>query len=202
MKFSQNKTKNVPIKNIATKNQFKPVFNLPLLIFAIIFTLVAGSFLVVPYSTLKQVVNIENAIATIIVTLVGAFIIIVLGEIRKRSKVNSWPKVSATCLGWDVYYVYGPRGKTWILEILCTYNADSKKIELTPKVADMSWFLRDKAISFLDSKVDIEGCCELQVNPDDPLDAYLLPLDNRVLSFLGWFAILAVLIGGLFFFEQ
>ncbi len=74
--------------------------------------------------------------------------------------------------------------------------------ELTPKVADMSWLFRDKAISFLDSKVDIKGCCELRVNPDDPLDAYLLPIDNRVLSFLGWFAILAILIGGIFFLEQ
>ncbi len=198
MKFSQNKNKNFSIKNIVTKNQFKPVFNLPLMIFAIIFTLAAGSFLVVPHSTLKQVINIENAIVTIIVALVGAFIIIVLGQIKKRSMVNSWPKVNATCIGWDVYAIYGPRGRTWILEILCTYNVNSKKVELTPKIADMSWFFRDKAISFLDSKVDIKGYCELRVNSDDHLDAYLLPLDNRVFYFLGWFAFLAIFIGGIF----
>ena len=104
MSFSQNKTKNIPIKNIATKNQFKPVFNLPLMIFAIIFTVVAGSFLVVPYSTLMKVVKKENAIAFLFVTLVGAFMIIVLGEIKKRSMVNSWPIVNATCLGW-----FGPK---------------------------------------------------------------------------------------------
>lgn len=199
MKFSQNKIKNFPIKNIVTKNQFKPEFNLPLMIFAIIFTLVAGSFLIVPHSILKNIVKFENAIAAMIVSMVGAFILIVLSQLKKRSMVNGWPKVNATCMGWNAYSVYGPRGRTWILVILCTYNANSKNIELTPKVAGMSWFSQDKVLNFLDSKVDSNGCCELRVNPDDPLDAYLLPLDNRVLFFLAWFAILAFVLGGLFF---
>ena len=110
--------------------------------------------------------------------------------------VNNWQRVNAVCHGWDVSAGYrGIRG-TWELQILCTYEINSENVELTPAPVDMSWLMRRTALAFLDSRVDVNGHYELLVNPEDHLDGYLAPLDNRMFVFLACFALLAILVGG------
>ena len=196
MKFSDHSEKNFSIKTIVTKDQFKPIFNLPLMLFAIVFVTVAGSIVFMPNYFLKIVANMENGGLIMGSVMIIAFCVVVIGQMKKRTAVNNWLRVSAVCHGWDVSAGYRGIRKTWELQILCTCEINSENVELTPAPADMSWFMRRTALAFLDSRVDVNGRCELLVNPEDPLDGYLAPLDNRMFVFLACFALFAILMGG------
>ena len=203
MKFSDHSEKNFSIKTIVTKDQFKRGFYLPLMLLAIVFVTVAGSIVFMPNYFLKIVANMKNTglnAGLILGSVMAiAFCIVVIGQMKKRGLVNNWLRVSAVCHGWDVSTAYRGIRKTWELQILCTYEINSENIELTPAPADMSWLMRRTALAFLDSRVDVNGRCELLINPEDYLDAYLAPLDNRMFVFLVCFALAAILIGGVLF---
>ncbi len=116
--------------------------------------------------------------------------------ITPRVAVNNWLRVNAVCHGWDVSAGYRGLRKTWELQILCTCKINSENVELTPAPADMSWFTRKTALAFLDSRVDVNGRCELLINPEDHLYGDLAPLDNQRFVFLACFALIAILMGG------
>ena len=198
MKFSDHKEKNFSIKTIVTKDQFMPVFNLPLMLLAIVFVTVAVSIAFVPHYFFKNVATMENGGLIMVSVMAMAFCVIAIGQMKKRGIVNKWLKVSAVCHGGGVSASYRGIRKTWELKILCTYEINSENVELTPAPADMSWLMRRTAQAFLDSRVDVNGRCDLLINPEDYLDAYLAPLDNRMFVLLACFALVATLIGWVF----
>ncbi|MCP3851852.1 MAG: hypothetical protein GY694_16695 [Gammaproteobacteria bacterium] len=198
MQFSQDKSKNFRFENIPTNNQYKVIFNLKLIIVAIAFSLSAGSFLVFRPEQILQYINFDSIVSVIFISMFLAYLIILQEQFKKISVIKKWPQVRANCQCWYADKIYLGVRKTWYLAILCTYKSELGQITTTPKPAMMSWFTEKQAILFLNSKIDLKGDCVLLVNPDDPVDSYLYPLDNRHLVFIGLFGFFAVLLAILF----
>jgi len=60
VKFSDHKEKNFSIKTIVTKDQYKVVFNLPLMLLAIVFITVAVAIAFMPDYFFENVATMEN----------------------------------------------------------------------------------------------------------------------------------------------
>lgn len=123
---------------------------------------------------------------------------------KRRRITRRWLQRDAECLAWEASKITGGNvsRSSRTLKLLCEYQDGRETVQVTPLFDVMSWASQSGAERFLDSRVNAEGGCKLAVNPENTLEAYLLPYDSRLISMLFFFcmAFSATFAIGVFFF--
>ena len=125
---------------------------------------------------------------------------------EQRRRLREWTQVHARCVSRDVVRKRvvgqaGSAGHTWAANASCVFELDGTAYEVSPLVSLATWSSKQAAEAFLNRKIDREDGCLLLVNPDDPADAELLPLDKRAISGLGFIGAAFVVVFLLLLFD-
>ena len=130
------------------------------------------------------------AILLLIPLVFSIWAVLIQQLLQRRRIVHGWTKRAGECLAWESIMQRQRRNsKTWLLQILCEYQAGQQRVRGTPTVAGTTWFTRAGAERFLNTRVDGDGTCRLAVNPGNALEAWLLPYDNRTIFLLIFFCL-------------
>ena len=128
------------------------------------------------------------AILLLIPLVFSIWAILVQQLLQWRRIVHKWTARDGECLAWESIMRRHKRNSvTWVLQTLCEYQDGQQRVRVTPTVAGTTWFTQAGTERFLNTRVAGDGACRLAVNPDNALEAWLLPYDTRTIFLVLFF---------------
>ncbi|MEO7318599.1 MAG: hypothetical protein ABIZ56_06400 [Chthoniobacteraceae bacterium] len=116
--------------------------------------------------------------------LMAVFVVLTnLGTHLKQADVRRlFPRVCATCTELAIERREGPEGDgiDYRPIIKCLYQYENREWRSSPHVFEITGSNGEQYVrDHLQSRIDSRGQCTLAVNPQNPDETYLLPLDTR-----------------------